>query len=492
MRRDQILKICLNFVLTNEIEFKRKDDQSWTFAACDFSEGEFEPTSFAIRFKNKEICDSFKNSIDNALTGKNEENNGSEYNELSEKSELIKRLLLPQNFFDYEKAKDCSGCLGCNSENYKYSSDKNSEFKNDVLSIPLIPPKNIIKAKPRRASQDKRVSFKLAEKKENEKVLELFGSSKKTEAVQDQVFTIQKSEATSNIFAQFNAENPPSSTFVINTQPFSTESSIFSSSLNTTPTNNTDNKIEQPSIFGNKAIYSFNSAGSNGVSVFGIANKENKTGDGTANTAFSGTPLFGSSIFGTSSNSNLKPSNEISSTNIFGSSTKTFSFAEAAKELDKSNGANRPVLVPEFLEKTNTFGGFAELAATQTSSPDTKPFSGQNNNAGSFFGLTVKDDFFSKNLNKQNISDSGDTSQNDSEHVAEDYDPHYDPIISLPDEINVSTGEEEEQKLYGERAKLYRYDVNIKEWKERGKKLLNKCICNKNINIFFLEIVALS
>lgn len=43
------------------------------------------------------------------------------------------------------------------------------------------------------------------------------------------------------------------------------------------------------------------------------------------------------------------------------------------------------------------------------------------------------------------------------------YDPHYEPIIELPDEIQVSTGEENEQKVFGERAKLYRYDATNKE-----------------------------
>uniref|UniRef100_A0A1B6M3B8 RanBD1 domain-containing protein n=2 Tax=Graphocephala atropunctata TaxID=36148 RepID=A0A1B6M3B8_9HEMI len=50
-----------------------------------------------------------------------------------------------------------------------------------------------------------------------------------------------------------------------------------------------------------------------------------------------------------------------------------------------------------------------------------------------------------------------------------DHDPHYDPIISLP-EVAVSTNEEDEVELIKLRAKLYRYDTNENppEWKERG------------------------
>lgn len=50
----------------------------------------------------------------------------------------------------------------------------------------------------------------------------------------------------------------------------------------------------------------------------------------------------------------------------------------------------------------------------------------------------------------------------------DEYDPHYDPIIPLPDAIVVSTGEEDEEILFNERSKLFRFDADNKEWKERG------------------------
>lgn len=65
-------------------------------------------------------------------------------------------------------------------------------------------------------------------------------------------------------------------------------------------------------------------------------------------------------------------------------------------------------------------------------------------------------------------------SKNESEDEAargnpgDEYDPHYEPIVPLPDAIVVSTGEEDERMLFNERTKLFRYDVDTKEWKERG------------------------
>ncbi len=44
--------------------------------------------------------------------------------------------------------------------------------------------------------------------------------------------------------------------------------------------------------------------------------------------------------------------------------------------------------------------------------------------------------------------------------------PEFDPIIPLPDEVEVKTGEEEEEILFETRCKLYRYTEN--QWKERG------------------------
>lgn len=490
MRREQVHKICLNFFLTNDIEFKRKDDQSWTFGANDFSEGEFEPTSFAVRFKNKEICDDFKKAVDDALSGAPATETAQP--EVSSNGSLIKKLMLPENFFEYEKSPDCTGCIGCKSDEYVYDRNRIPEVFKDESPLPLLSPSSIFRTKQRRASQDKKVSFKIAEKKEHENVGQLFGG--KVES------GIQKSEATTNIFAIFNQENPPSSTSIFgsssqnafndtqNVFKTSSNTSIFSSSLNTgtLPAKTTENNKEQASIFGSKTNFG---AVSNGTSIFGGANKENKPSFGTP--AFSNTPVFGSgSIFGSALNTvnnNAKSTESTPPTNIFGalSSSSTFSFAEAVKQLDNKSsndsGKDSSKTEPEFLKNASGLSGFAEIAAASENAFTAKQSS---IGSGQFFGLTVKDDFFSKNLNKQNTS-TDDASHNDSENVQdENYDPHYDPIISLPDEIVVSTGEEDEEKLFGERAKLYRYDTKTKEWKERGNFLHGS-------NSFFLSRVLL-
>ncbi|XP_052004955.1 E3 SUMO-protein ligase RanBP2 isoform X2 [Xyrauchen texanus] len=108
----------------------------------------------------------------------------------------------------------------------------------------------------------------------------------------------------------------------------------------------------------------------------------------------------------------------------FGSKNATgFSFTDAAKS------------------KTNIFGN-----TDQTFSFGTKPI---------FVNAEAREE-------KSGESD-------DSTHVEEDEDgPHFEPIVPLPDKVDVKTGEEEEEEMFCNRAKLFRFESEMKEWKERG------------------------
>ena len=50
----------------------------------------------------------------------------------------------------------------------------------------------------------------------------------------------------------------------------------------------------------------------------------------------------------------------------------------------------------------------------------------------------------------------------------DDHDPHFEPIVPLPELVETKTGEEEEQIVFKHRAKVYRYCGDSKQWKERG------------------------
>lgn len=74
MRREQVLKLCLNHFLTPEIDYRKKDDKSFHFAVNDFSEEKLEALNLCVRFKTAEIATEFKNAIDRVLQKEKEEN----------------------------------------------------------------------------------------------------------------------------------------------------------------------------------------------------------------------------------------------------------------------------------------------------------------------------------------------------------------------------------------------------------------------------------
>ncbi|XP_039296203.1 E3 SUMO-protein ligase RanBP2 isoform X2 [Nilaparvata lugens] len=67
MRREMILKVCLNHFLTDELNFQPKDDKTWLWCAIDYSEGEVAQEKFALRFKTADIAGEFKDALDRAL-----------------------------------------------------------------------------------------------------------------------------------------------------------------------------------------------------------------------------------------------------------------------------------------------------------------------------------------------------------------------------------------------------------------------------------------
>ncbi|XP_043854315.1 E3 SUMO-protein ligase RanBP2 isoform X2 [Dromiciops gliroides] len=68
---------------------------------------------------------------------------------------------------------------------------------------------------------------------------------------------------------------------------------------------------------------------------------------------------------------------------------------------------------------------------------------------------------------KQVVSKGGEDEEGSDEEVVHNEDIHFEPIVSLP-EVEVKSGEEDEEILFKERAKLYRWDRDIVQWKERG------------------------
>lgn len=73
------------------------------------------------------------------------------------------------------------------------------------------------------------------------------------------------------------------------------------------------------------------------------------------------------------------------------------------------------------------------------------------------------------------INDKGEQAKASEQEVLEDLyktedrdDIHFEPIVQLPEKVELVTGEEDETVLYSQRVKLFRFDTEIGQWKERG------------------------
>lgn len=65
MRREQIMKVCCNHAVTNDLTFQKMPnmDKAVTWCAKDFSEGELVAETFCLRFKTVQACDDFIDAV---------------------------------------------------------------------------------------------------------------------------------------------------------------------------------------------------------------------------------------------------------------------------------------------------------------------------------------------------------------------------------------------------------------------------------------------
>jgi E3 SUMO-protein ligase RanBP2 len=85
--------------------------------------------------------------------------------------------------------------------------------------------------------------------------------------------------------------------------------------------------------------------------------------------------------------------------------------------------------------------------------------------------------------NKEAAGDEGD--ENENHENPEEYEPQVDfkPLVKLQ-EVEVKTGEENEDALFKQRCKLYRFETQTKEWKEKGTGEIKLLKHKQNANMF--------
>ncbi|XP_007537178.2 E3 SUMO-protein ligase RanBP2 isoform X1 [Erinaceus europaeus] len=120
---------------------------------------------------------------------------------------------------------------------------------------------------------------------------------------------------------------------------------------------------------------------------------------------------------------------------LFGQTGNTFTFADLAKSTSGEGF--------QFGKKDPNFKGFSGAGA--------KLFSSQPGNMA------------------DKADTSGDLEKDDETYKTEDNDDiHFEPVVQMPEKVELVTGEEDEKVLYSQRVKLFRFDAEISQWKERG------------------------
>ncbi|XP_015275196.1 PREDICTED: E3 SUMO-protein ligase RanBP2 isoform X1 [Gekko japonicus] len=112
---------------------------------------------------------------------------------------------------------------------------------------------------------------------------------------------------------------------------------------------------------------------------------------------------------------------------------------------------------------TFTFGDLAKTTAGEgfqfgKKDPNFKGFTGAGEKLFSSQGKTPSKANTSADLDKDD--DSYKTEDND--------DIHFEPVVQMPEKVELVTGEEDETVLYSQRVKLFRFDAETSQWKERG------------------------
>uniref|UniRef100_A0A4W5RYE5 RAN binding protein 2 n=1 Tax=Hucho hucho TaxID=62062 RepID=A0A4W5RYE5_9TELE len=117
---------------------------------------------------------------------------------------------------------------------------------------------------------------------------------------------------------------------------------------------------------------------------------------------------------------------------------------------------------PLFTGKPNDFS-FADLA--KNSQGDFQ-FGETDSN---FKGFTrAGEQLFTSLQSNQRADTSADQDEEDIYKTEENDDIQFEPVVQMPEKVDLVTGEEDEQAFYSQRVKLFRFDGDISQWKERG------------------------
>jgi len=121
-----------------------------------------------------------------------------------------------------------------------------------------------------------------------------------------------------------------------------------------------------------------------------------------------------------------------------------------------------------------TFTEQATNAASSAASTVTSAASGVADNVFSMFGGGAKkekkeeDEDRGENSGSAKAQKAAAAEENPEDEAPESEDVHFEPVIRLTEKVEVKTNEELEEQVFKMRAKLFKFNKDANEWKERG------------------------
>lgn len=425
MRREQVLKLCCNMSITKEMEFKKMNGTTYSFAGQDYSENEFHAEFLAIKFKTSELVEQFVDAV------KQVQKNLSE--PAAQPAPKVEKKPAA-GFGDAFKPKvgswTCDGCYISNKADNLYcvacDSPKDKTVPKKEAKSTFAPDPNAPKfsfGMPTVVAPTVVTAAPMAEKP-----TQGFGDAFKPKVGSWSCEGCYLSNKAGDLYC-VSCESPKDSTVP---------------------------KKEAKSTFApdpNAPKFSFGMPNASGF-AFGSPAAVTASPNPAANDSISADSF----TFLQAAPLNSLPS--------FGSTnTSSFSFSSSAQNLTSNTSTSG-----------FSFGGdkpFAfNLSPSENKENDDSTNKGDLTQTNSGFNFVFKKKSPAKkspgkSRNDSVTSEHGEEEEDENDyHEEEENQTYFTPVIALPEKVEVKTGEENEEVLYSHRAKLFRF--TDKEWKERG------------------------
>ena len=470
MRRDQILKLCCNHYITAEMTLTpvQGNNQFAWYTHCDFSDGEAKPEKLAVRFKQASVATEFKSVFEGCVErvkdqGKKKpsEDTSSQISSPATESSLREKFSAPEGSWECDtclvqnKASDVK-CVACGSgKPGAEETDTSSSAASLAAKFGGPPVPFPFGGDSSGTTKEGAGGFKLE--------MPLFGAPVSFGGSTEHpgggfkmgglsLASLSKPQAPGEGDATERPELQPLGHSVsgasVNSGGFNPSRPLFSSATTTSTAGFTFS-------FGGSTTEAAKSvAGTSGSSsVFaGLSFASGTSSAQPAPTQPSTTtykaPFFTSSAGGAKTTS--------PSFSVMMGAGRVEGGSDTAKE--KQEGAQR--LEPQSLVQAKDGGkptlDFSSLFKTTATSSTPKPFE---------FSLSLEPPKLASPTEKEKDATQESPSHDTSAHEP---DIHFEPIVSLPEAVDLTSGEENEEAMFAERAKLYRFDSSLKQWKERG------------------------